>query len=333
MAKRIDITADYARQLLDYNPETGILTWKARTPDMFKDGKRFSAATNCKKWNTRNAGQAAGFASPDGYRMVSFFSKHLHAASLVWLLQFGVWPIDGLRFVSEDISDLRISNLREPYADDEIRQRAAKAASRWREKPGNSEKHRESVKRCRQRPHAKEAHRVRALKRASENREGERKRAAEWRAANPERERESRRQSYLRNIEKRKAAAAEWRKKNPETVREFQINRRGRKLQGGKLSKGIIKKLFASQAGLCRACEADLEKSGYHLDHVVALAKGGIHEDGNVQLLCPTCNRRKQTRSFDEFLEILKKENDERTSVPEASSGSAQWIGTVPDRS
>ena len=27
------------RQLLDYDPETGILRWKARPPEMFKEGR------------------------------------------------------------------------------------------------------------------------------------------------------------------------------------------------------------------------------------------------------------------------------------------------------
>ncbi len=35
MAKNPNITAEYVRQLLDYDPRIGELTWESRTPDMF----------------------------------------------------------------------------------------------------------------------------------------------------------------------------------------------------------------------------------------------------------------------------------------------------------
>jgi len=40
MADRADITPELLRQLLRYEPETGKLFWKARTPDMFQDGQK-----------------------------------------------------------------------------------------------------------------------------------------------------------------------------------------------------------------------------------------------------------------------------------------------------
>lgn len=35
---------------------------------------------------------------------------------------------------------------------------------------------------------------------------------------------------------------------------------------------------------------------GYHIDHVVPIARGGAHELANLQLLAPICNLRKGAR-------------------------------------
>lgn len=34
----------------------------------------------------------------------------------------------------------------------------------------------------------------------------------------------------------------------------------------------------------------------YHIDHIVALARGGANEVANLQLLCPRCNLKKGAR-------------------------------------
>jgi 5-methylcytosine-specific restriction endonuclease McrA len=36
--------------------------------------------------------------------------------------------------------------------------------------------------------------------------------------------------------------------------------------------------------------------SGYHIDHVIPVSRGGLHEIGNLQLLTPRCNLRKGAR-------------------------------------
>jgi 5-methylcytosine-specific restriction endonuclease McrA len=48
-----------------------------------------------------------------------------------------------------------------------------------------------------------------------------------------------------------------------------------------------IKALLISQGGLCNACKCDISTS-YHVDHVIALARGGTNWPDNLQLLCPT---------------------------------------------
>lgn len=182
------------------------------------------------------------------------------------------------------------------------------AAKRWRD--ANKEKHRAAVKRCRNTPEGMEAHRRRQAEYAAVNREQERLRVAEWRKNNPDKARELDRAMYLKNKVDALEYNRQYRQANPERCGLWARNRQARKRAGGGgLSKGYVAFLLTWQNGKCLACNADLHATGYHIDHVIPLAKGGQHCDGNVQLLCPTCNKRKATRSLHEFLVILAAEN------------------------
>ena len=85
----------------------------------------------------------------------------------------------------------------------------------------------------------------------------------------------------------------EYRAKNPHKAREWLQNRRNKKR--GKLPRGTVAKLFELQRGRCANCACSIA-AGYHVDHVMPIAKGGKHEPGNVQLLCGPCNLRKSSR-------------------------------------
>ncbi len=87
------------------------------------------------------------------------------------------------------------------------------------------------------------------------------------------------RECYARNPGPAKAAAVRRKRK----IRDMNLG----------LSKGLITRLIVSQLGLCCSCKADISVTGYHLDHIKPLSKGGLHEDSNIQLMCPTCNKSK----------------------------------------
>lgn len=106
------LSAEYIRSILDYDPLTGILRWKPRTPDMFRETRGRSREKKCAQWNGRNAGKAAGTPA-NGYLSVSIFKDRYRAHRLGYLIVTGVWPTDQLDHRNLDRSDNRFENLRE----------------------------------------------------------------------------------------------------------------------------------------------------------------------------------------------------------------------------
>jgi hypothetical protein len=98
-------------KLLDYDPATGVLRWRARTPDMFKPGNK-TAESNCQGWNSKYAGRPAGMIGPSGYVVVMIDYGNFMAHRLIWKMVHGRDPfeidhIDGVR------QNNLVSNLRD----------------------------------------------------------------------------------------------------------------------------------------------------------------------------------------------------------------------------
>lgn len=91
------ITAEELRQRLDYNPETGIFTWKKLPATT--SAARIGGEAGC-LWNT-------------GYRMIVMKPKRYLAHRLAWLYVYGKWPDKDLDHINRNPSDNRIANLRE----------------------------------------------------------------------------------------------------------------------------------------------------------------------------------------------------------------------------
>lgn len=145
--------------------------------------------------------------------------------------------------------------------------------------------------------------------------------AKEWVKNNPDKVKACRAKYTEANKERLSNMRMEWRKKNPEKdkltgIKYFQtpkgidakrrhshIRRARQNNSGGKLSVGIVSKLMALQKSLCVACKCSLTKNKAHLDHIVALSKGGLNVDTNVQLLCATCNIKKRAKHPIDFMQ------------------------------
>ena len=94
------------RQLLDYDPRSGKLFWKART-----DG--FSCKRSCSVWNARFAGKEVGWENCAGYTCLSLWGKKLRAHRVAWAITYDVWPENEIDHINGCPSDNRIKNLRE----------------------------------------------------------------------------------------------------------------------------------------------------------------------------------------------------------------------------
>ena len=106
--ERQDLTQGLVKELLSYNPETGLFIWKQRSLKWFKDER------SCNKWNTRYAGSIAGTIK-DGYFNLSIFNRSYKAHRVAWLYYYGYIPnqiidhVDGNR-LNNKITNLRLSN-------------------------------------------------------------------------------------------------------------------------------------------------------------------------------------------------------------------------------
>lgn len=99
------------RQLLDYDPETGLLTWKARTPEMFPEG-RWGSVYEAERFNTAYAGQVALVHVHEGYFRGRLLGKDYFAHRIIWKWWHGTEP-DQIDHENHDTLDNRIANLRD----------------------------------------------------------------------------------------------------------------------------------------------------------------------------------------------------------------------------
>lgn len=89
-----DLTANNVRELLNYDQETGVFTWKV---DVAKN---------------RKAGQMAGSLSTQEYVVLTINGKTYKAHRVAWLYVYGEWPASILDHINQVKNDNRITNLR-----------------------------------------------------------------------------------------------------------------------------------------------------------------------------------------------------------------------------
>jgi 5-methylcytosine-specific restriction endonuclease McrA len=129
-----------------------------------------------------------------------------------------------------------------------------------------------------------------------------------WRARNPDRVKAIAKRFYARHEVRlallRKACAVkkriydiQYRQANKQRIavrrRLNDHKRRIREIENrGVVSKDIGVRLLKAQRGKCAICLKAIKRK-YELDHIVPISRGGRHDDLNLQLLCPFCNRSK----------------------------------------
>ena len=95
-------------EFLDYDPETGKLTWKER------DRKWFSSDKSYHWWNVMFAGKEAFTSlSKAGYYVGSILDRQYKAQRIIWLYMTGEWPEDEVDHIDHNKRNNRWVNLRE----------------------------------------------------------------------------------------------------------------------------------------------------------------------------------------------------------------------------
>ncbi len=101
------LTQEILKELLSYNPETGVFTWRARAMCWF------ISQESAEHWNMRFAHTEAGSFNKNGYLAISIDGKDYLAQNLVWLYVHGRMPHDILDHEDHVKSNNKLSNLRE----------------------------------------------------------------------------------------------------------------------------------------------------------------------------------------------------------------------------
>jgi len=106
----MEITPEIVQELLHYDPETGVFTWRERGRHWFKDEQQFLA------WNANYAGKRAGttWTSPQGYqaRQINLGRKIRKEHRLAWMWMTGEHPPPQIDHRNRIATDNRWDNLR-----------------------------------------------------------------------------------------------------------------------------------------------------------------------------------------------------------------------------
>lgn len=94
MAQEELLTSERLKEIINYNPDTGIFRWKK---------------TN----KSQRAGVLAGWIDVHGYRSIGIYGKTYRGCRLAWLFMTGEWPQEEIDHINGKRNDDRFINLRQ----------------------------------------------------------------------------------------------------------------------------------------------------------------------------------------------------------------------------
>ena len=107
--ERYDIAVNDLRQLLSYDPDSGVLTWLERPIQFCKNN------ADRKRWNSRCANKPVKLTpGRDGYLCFKLLDVVYRSHRVAWALHHGEWPpIDmHIDHLNHDVTDNSIRNMR-----------------------------------------------------------------------------------------------------------------------------------------------------------------------------------------------------------------------------
>jgi hypothetical protein len=111
MTNYVELDIPHLRECFDYDPETGVITWKVRPLSHFRSKR------SCNTFNTTFGGKPADKRDHRGYIRIGI-SRHGHpsvrhrAHRIAWALYYGEVPTGFIDHINMDRADNRIVNLR-----------------------------------------------------------------------------------------------------------------------------------------------------------------------------------------------------------------------------
>lgn len=106
------------RQLIDYEPLTGSMVWRARLVEMFtgeygRAGGARPASWVCNRWNANFAGKPAlATIMKDGYLAGNIFRRQYKAHRIAWAVYYGEAPKGFIDHIDGNPANNAIDNLR-----------------------------------------------------------------------------------------------------------------------------------------------------------------------------------------------------------------------------
>lgn len=101
------------RNLLRYEPETGLLFWKVRTPELCDQSKK-NWEHSLKVFNSRFSGKKAFEAITKlGYKRSNIGKSSIMAHRIIWAICYGEYPSFGIDHIDGCRTNNRIKNLRD----------------------------------------------------------------------------------------------------------------------------------------------------------------------------------------------------------------------------
>lgn len=101
------LTAELVRELLNYDAETGVFTWRPRDRRHFKTDKAW------RTWNSIYPAKQTGTPDKKGYLQIWIMGRCYKAHRLAWLYVHGCFPEADIDHANRVPSDNRLANLRE----------------------------------------------------------------------------------------------------------------------------------------------------------------------------------------------------------------------------
>ena len=99
------------------------------------------------------------------------------------------------------------------------------------------------------------------------------------------------------HLEKMRANYLSWAQRNVERICEYASARRAliRHVRVEQVKRAVV---WERDAGICHICTLPADPLNWHLEHVVALSKGGEHSYTNCKVSHPHCNQVKYNKEL-----------------------------------